>query len=1797
MSRRFGRYVIKDEVTDELGRGAFGRVYRAFDQNINRYVAIKVLASASDPDLLSRFQDESKTAGQLEHENIVKVYDFDLQDGIPYLVMELLDGETLETVIKTQLVAGQPIRLLDKIEIMQQVAKGLQYAHSENVIHRDIKPGNIMVLPNGAVKVMDFGIARVVDKDGTRRTRQGDLAGTILYMAPEQFSGQDADRRTDIFAYADVYYELLTGEQPFVANDFATVMYRITTYDPRPIREKCPECPAALETIIHRLLAKDREIRPDRLEEIIPRTRLILQRLRRERAAAVAGDIQPLVEAGKTEQALVVIRRVLDLDPMNQVADRWREHLEHEAMRARAEALTRQGQEHAAARRFKEALQCFESALKLDQSNSEIGAAIEQIQAIIERFRNAGRLISEARAEMARGQLESALNKAVQAVELDPGNPDARPMRDDLRELIRSRREAAALAHAESLRGRSSYDAALAILTEAEADLPGSARISAFRARVERERAEAEIRRLKARLQTGLAKAREALYGQRLEEASDSAVALCAEYPEEPEAAELLLEVREYLAAQRRLEDINTITQNARSLIKGKRLEEAREVLETGLRSYPRDTGMTRLIDIVNTLAATQELARKIGQAVRQAHSLSEAGRLDEALRAIDAGIAELGKEPALVVCRRSIEFEREQREYALGLQAKLEQARRPLAEGNPAKAVQMLEDAALQYPGEPEVALLLTSARTALAAVRERESVSQTLSQMASFAAVENYGAALTVAEAALARYASNTDLQSAAEQSRQGLREQEHKRLLAAHIRRIEEAAQFEDWESAARNCDAAQREFPADASLAALSARIHEAQRQLQVKALQEEVRVSLARQDLAEAERQLTSTQAVYSEEASWQTLWREFERYRVYDRDIKLASEAHAAGDYARAEEALRPWFPDALDDRAAKLWEAVSRDRREAEEQARAEQARRQTEAAIAKGRSDAAGQLRKGDCEGAIAMLDALAGQFPDRPDIQSDRQAAARELDRQRREAEERARQQTEAAIAKGRSDAAEQVRKGDCEGAIAMLDALAGQFPDRPDIQSDRQAAAREFDRQQTEAIDKGRSDAAEQVRKGDCEGAIATLDALAGQFPDRPDIQSDRQAAARELDRQHREAEERAREQTEAAIAKGRSDAAEQVRKGDCEGAIATLDALAGQFPDRPDIQSDRQAAARELDRQRREAEERARQQTEAAIAKGRSDAMELLRKGDCEGAIATLDALAGQFPDRLDIQSDRQAAARELDSQREEAEIAMGRQEAARLIEVDSAAAIAVLERLAGQHPSNSDVVRELETARRELERRRQEAEEQQRRQDQAVVAQGRAEAAVLAENGEYPRAIAMLDRLASQYPDDAAIALDRAAAVSALERARAEAAIAKGRQEAAVLAEQGEYEGAIALLDRLSQTYQSDPGVERDREAVARRWEHLRREQAAIAKGRHDATVLLEKGNAEGAIRVLDWLAGQYPGHAEIQKDGEAAERELERQRREAEAFARRQREEAAIATARQDAAALLREGDHEGALAILEPLANLYPGHVEIRRDRDSVLRVRERQRVEAEEQARRQREEASIDKVLQDAAALVEKGDHQGAGALLDWLSSQFPGHAGVTREREALKRRLETQQREAEELARRQQEQLAIAKARQDAADCVQNGDYPGAVAILDRLASQFPADAGIQREWVAAMLAYEQQRRDAEERAKQALANWVKRKAGAADAKEEVVERAATQVPEADAEERAKQALARHSVMRKTQHGALSQTVPGGPGRNAGIQELTEKARSALTRFTASTATRSRDLMERVFQKKR
>ena len=158
VSQRIGKY----EIAEEIGSGGFGHVYRALDPAFDRVVAVKVLNTPDDPDLLRRFRLEAKTVANLHHKNIVTVYDYGETDGVPYLVMEYLDGTTLQTLIH-----HNALSLLEKVEIMTEVADGLQHAHAHGVTHRDVKPANIMRLADGSVKIMDFGIARMAAQTST----------------------------------------------------------------------------------------------------------------------------------------------------------------------------------------------------------------------------------------------------------------------------------------------------------------------------------------------------------------------------------------------------------------------------------------------------------------------------------------------------------------------------------------------------------------------------------------------------------------------------------------------------------------------------------------------------------------------------------------------------------------------------------------------------------------------------------------------------------------------------------------------------------------------------------------------------------------------------------------------------------------------------------------------------------------------------------------------------------------------------------------------------------------------------------------------------------------------------------------------------------------------------------------------------------------------------------------------------------------------------------------------------------------------------------------------------------------------------------------------------------------------------------------------------------------------------------------------------------------------------------------------------------------------------------------------
>src|SRR5512134_164625 len=247
--KRLGRY----HLLAELGRGAMGIVYRAQDPSLNRTVAVKSIILMDDPatrsDYEARFLQEAKAAGGLNHPNLVTIHDVGREGDVAYMAMELLEGTELRA-----LMARGRVPLPFALDVVAQAADGLAHAHEHGVVHRDIKPGNIMVVHDRIAKIMDFGIARVRASDV--KTQTGAILGSPRYMSPEQVTGQPADLCSDIFSLVVVLYEVVTGEPPFTAPTVTQLMHQIATATPRPPSASNPAVPAMLDLIVARALQK-----------------------------------------------------------------------------------------------------------------------------------------------------------------------------------------------------------------------------------------------------------------------------------------------------------------------------------------------------------------------------------------------------------------------------------------------------------------------------------------------------------------------------------------------------------------------------------------------------------------------------------------------------------------------------------------------------------------------------------------------------------------------------------------------------------------------------------------------------------------------------------------------------------------------------------------------------------------------------------------------------------------------------------------------------------------------------------------------------------------------------------------------------------------------------------------------------------------------------------------------------------------------------------------------------------------------------------------------------------------------------------------------------------------------------------------------------------------------------------------------------------------------------------------------------------------------------------------------------
>jgi tRNA A-37 threonylcarbamoyl transferase component Bud32 len=256
-----GHTLGKYRILEPLGRGGMAQVFKAYHPQLDRYVAVKILRSdlVEEEEFLARFRREARAVAALRHPNIVQIYDFDVQHDLYYMVMELLEGNTLKAYLNTLRVHAERLPLGEMVRIFSDVLAGLAYAHGEGVIHRDLKPANIMLTKRGQAVLTDFGIAQIVG--GTQYTVSGALMGTLNYMAPEQGLDGHCDARSDIYSLGIAYYEALTGSVPFDADTpLAILMKHIN--DPLPLPRKLdPSIPESFERVALKALSKRAEDR------------------------------------------------------------------------------------------------------------------------------------------------------------------------------------------------------------------------------------------------------------------------------------------------------------------------------------------------------------------------------------------------------------------------------------------------------------------------------------------------------------------------------------------------------------------------------------------------------------------------------------------------------------------------------------------------------------------------------------------------------------------------------------------------------------------------------------------------------------------------------------------------------------------------------------------------------------------------------------------------------------------------------------------------------------------------------------------------------------------------------------------------------------------------------------------------------------------------------------------------------------------------------------------------------------------------------------------------------------------------------------------------------------------------------------------------------------------------------------------------------------------------------------------------------------------------------------------------
>ena len=309
-----GKTLSHYKVLEKIGQGGMGEVYRAEDTNLSREVAIKVLPEqfTQDPQRLARFEREAKLLASLNHPNIAAIYGLEEADGVRFLALELVEGETL-----AELVAKGPVPVEEALEVCRQIAEGVEAAHEKGVIHRDLKPANVKVTPEGKVKILDFGLAKAFEAETPaadisqsptlteEMTRAGVILGTAAYMSPEQTKGKPVDKKADVFAFGAVLYELLTGKRAFDGETITETIAKVLESEPN--WDALPgTTPWRIQELLRRCLTKDVSDRLDGVGNVRTEIKLAMEEPSIVAPIGVSSAIQPVQQRWVLTVGLVV---------------------------------------------------------------------------------------------------------------------------------------------------------------------------------------------------------------------------------------------------------------------------------------------------------------------------------------------------------------------------------------------------------------------------------------------------------------------------------------------------------------------------------------------------------------------------------------------------------------------------------------------------------------------------------------------------------------------------------------------------------------------------------------------------------------------------------------------------------------------------------------------------------------------------------------------------------------------------------------------------------------------------------------------------------------------------------------------------------------------------------------------------------------------------------------------------------------------------------------------------------------------------------------------------------------------------------------------------------------------------------------------------------------------------------------------------------------------------------------------------------------------------------------------------